>query len=56
MKIKLIRSACDANPKQRKIVAALGLRRLSQEKEVKDNAAMRGMIKLVPHLVVEVIS
>lgn len=55
MKIKLVRSWIGATPKQRKILAALGLRKVNQVKEVKDNAAMRGMIGLVPHMV-EVIS
>ena len=55
MKIKLVRSQIGASPKQRKIVAALGLRRPGNTKEVKDNAAMRGMIAKIPHMV-EVIS
>ena len=54
MKIKMIRSRIGANPKQRKVLAALGLTRLNQVKEVKDNAAMRGMINMIPHLVIEV--
>lgn len=55
IKIKLVRSPIGSSPKQRKIVAALGLRKTYQVKEVKDNAAMRGMIAKVPHMV-EVIS
>ena len=55
MKIKLVRSCIGASPKQRKIVAALGLRKLGQIKEVKDNSAMRGMVAQIPHMV-EVIS
>lgn len=55
MKIKLVRSKFGCSPKQRAVVAALGLRKIHQVKEVKDNAAMRGMIDQVPHMV-EVIS
>jgi large subunit ribosomal protein L30 len=55
MKIRLVRSKIGANPKQRKLVDALGLRRINQVKEVKDNAATRGMINLIPHMI-EVIS
>ena len=55
IKIKLVRSQIGASPKQRKTLAALGLRKLGQTKEVKDNAAMRGMIAAIPHMV-EVVS
>lgn len=55
MKIKLVRSYIGCSPKQRKVLAALGLKKIGQEKEVKDNDAMRGMVSKVPHMV-EVIS
>jgi large subunit ribosomal protein L30 len=55
MKIKLVRSKIGASPKQRKLVAALGLHKIHQVKEVKDNAATRGIINLIPHMI-EVIS
>jgi large subunit ribosomal protein L30 len=55
MKIRLVRSKIGASPKQRKLVDALGLHRVNQVKEVKDNAATRGMINLIPHMI-EVIS
>lgn len=55
IKIKLTRSWIGCSPKQRKVLAALGLKKVGQVKEVKDNAAMRGMVAKIPHLV-EVIS
>jgi large subunit ribosomal protein L30 len=51
MKIKLVRSKIGASPKQRKLVDALGLHRINQVKEVKDNAATRGIINLIPHMI-----
>jgi large subunit ribosomal protein L30 len=51
IKVKRIRSIIGCNPKQRKVIAALGLRRMHMVKEFKDNAAVRGMIAKVPHMV-----
>ncbi len=51
IKIKLIRSVIGCQPKQRKIVAALGLRKLYMVKEHKDTPAIRGMIARIPHMV-----
>jgi len=51
IKVKRIRSIIGCNPKQRKVIAALGLRRMYMVKEFKDNAAVRGMIAKVPHMV-----
>ena len=53
MKIKVmrIRSTIGCNPKQRQVIAALGLRRMHTVKEFEDNAAVRGMIAKVPHMV-----
>ncbi len=55
LKVKLIRSKIGCNPKQRAVLAALGLRKIHMVKEVQDNAAMRGMLSKVEHMV-EVIS
>ena len=55
IKIKLVRSCIGCTPRQRRVVAALGLRKPGNVKEVKDNAAIRGMIAAVPHMI-EVIS
>jgi large subunit ribosomal protein L30 len=50
LKVRLIRSSIRSTPKQRKILAALGLRRMHQEKELKDDASARGMIAHVRHM------
>lgn len=51
LKIKLTRSVIGTNPKQRKTVEALGLRKREQVVEKPDNAQIRGMIEVVKHLV-----
>lgn len=51
IKVKRIRSCIGCNPGQRKVIAALGLRRMHMVKEFKDNAAVRGMIAKVRHMV-----
>jgi large subunit ribosomal protein L30 len=50
LRVKLVRSPSGRLPKHRKTVAALGLRRLNQVVEVKDNPAMRGMLNQVAFL------
>ncbi len=55
MKIKLVRSWIGCTPKQRRILAALGLRKIRMVKEFKDSPAIRGMVAKIPHLV-EVVS
>lgn len=51
IKVKLIRSTIGCSPKQRAVIAALGLRKIHMVKEFKDNAAVRGMIARVRHMV-----
>lgn len=51
VKITLIKSTIGASPKQRKIVEALGLRKLQQSKEQPDNPQIRGAVERVKHLV-----
>ena len=51
LKITLIKSPIGSIPKQRQTVAALGLRKIRQEKLHQDNSAIRGMIQKVNHLV-----
>lgn len=51
IKVKLVRSRIGCTPYQRKVLDALGLRRREMVKTFKDNAAVRGMIASVPHLV-----
>jgi large subunit ribosomal protein L30 len=50
IKVRLIRSAIRSTPKQRLVLAALGLRRMHQEKELRDDASARGMIARVRHM------
>ncbi len=51
LKITLVKSTISAIPKHRKTVEALGLRKLNKSVEMPDNAAVRGMIDQVKHLV-----
>lgn len=55
IKVKLVRSWIGCAPKQRKILAALGLKKIHMVKEYKDTPAIRGMVAKVPHMV-EVVS
>jgi large subunit ribosomal protein L30 len=50
MTITLVRSLIGCTPKQRKVLAALGLSRVHKRKEYKDSPAVRGMIAKVPHM------
>ncbi len=51
IKVKLVRSKIGCNPNQRATLAALGLRRIGMEKTFTEDAAIRGMINKVKHLV-----
>jgi ribosomal protein L30 len=51
LKITLVKSPIGAVPKHRATVQALGLRKLNKTVEMPDNAAVRGMIWHVKHLV-----
>lgn len=51
LKITLVKSTIGAIPKHKKTVQALGLRKLHKTVETPDNAAVRGMIAQVKHLV-----
>ncbi len=51
IKITLVKSTIGAIPKHKKTVEALGLRKLNKTVEMPDNAATRGMIAQVSHLV-----
>ncbi|MCR5546269.1 MAG: 50S ribosomal protein L30 [Lachnospiraceae bacterium] len=51
LKITLVKSTIGAVPKNKKTVEALGLKKINQEVEMPDNAAVRGMIQRVRHLV-----
>jgi large subunit ribosomal protein L30 len=51
IQLKWIRSAICAPVKQKLVVKGLGFTRLNQVIERPDNAAIRGMVAKVPHLV-----
>lgn len=51
LKITLVKSTIGAIPKHKATVKALGLRKLNKTVEMPDNAAIRGMIDHVKHLV-----
>ncbi|MBQ2801548.1 MAG: 50S ribosomal protein L30 [Lachnospiraceae bacterium] len=51
LKITLVKSTIGAIPKHKATVAALGLKKLNKTVEMPDNAAVRGMIQQVRHLV-----
>jgi large subunit ribosomal protein L30 len=51
IQLKWVRSAICAPVKQKLVVKGLGFTRLNQVIERPDNAAIRGMVAKVPHLV-----
>ena len=51
LKVTLVKSTIGAVPKHKKPVEALGLKKLNKTVVLPDNAATRGMIKQVQHLV-----
>ena len=51
LEITLTRSLIGRSQDQRETVKALGLRKVNQKVEKQDNAATRGMINKVSHLV-----
>ncbi len=51
LKITYVKSGIGRNPKQNKTLEALGLKKLNKSVIKQDNAATRGMINVVSHLV-----
>jgi large subunit ribosomal protein L30 len=51
IKITLTKSIIGAQPRQRKTIEALGLRKMHQTVELEDTPATRGAIMKVAHLV-----
>ena len=51
LKITLVKSTIGAIPKHKETVEALGLKKLNKTVELPDNAATRGMVAQVKHLV-----
>lgn len=50
-KIKLVKSPIGSKPAHRKTIEALGLKKMGQVVEKKDNPQMRGMANHVCHLI-----
>lgn len=50
LKITLVKSTIGAIPKHRKIAASMGLRKMHHSVILPDNAATRGQIKEISHL------
>ena len=50
IKVTLTKSTIGASPKQKTVVEALGLKKMHQTVELEDNAATRGNINKVSHL------
>ena len=50
LRIKLVRSIIGRPENQRKVVAALGLKKLNSTVEQEDIASIRGMVSKVSHL------
>jgi large subunit ribosomal protein L30 len=54
VKVTLVRSTIGAVPKNKKIIESMGLRKLGHSKELPDNDATRGQVRLVaPYVKVE---
>ncbi len=51
LKVTLVKSTIGAVPKHKRTVEALGLKKLNKTVILPDNAATRGMVKQVEHLV-----
>jgi large subunit ribosomal protein L30 len=51
IRIRLKRSVIGSLPKQRATVRSLGLRKIGSVSEQEDNPVIRGMIRVVSHLV-----
>lgn len=51
IKVTLTRSTIGASPKQRKVVEALGLKKMHQTVELVDSPVTRGAVEKVAHLV-----
>ena len=51
LKVTLVKSTIGAVPKHKKTVEALGLKKLNQTVVLPDNAATKGMVQQVRHLV-----
>lgn len=50
IKVTLVKSTISSTPYQKKVVEALGLRKIRQSVELEDSPAVRGSVAKVPHL------
>ena len=51
LRVTLVKSPIGAVPKNKKTVEAMGLRKVNHSVELPDNAAVRGQLRMVAHLV-----
>jgi len=51
IRVRLVRSPVGRQPKQRRTVLALGLRKVGSVNEIEATDAVRGMVNAVSHLV-----
>lgn len=51
IRVKQVKSVIGYNRKQREVLRGMGIRRMNHTVELPDNAATRGMIAKIPHLV-----
>ena len=51
IKVELVKSTIGSSPYQKKVVEALGLKKLHSVVELEDNAQTRGAVNKVSHLV-----
>ena len=51
IRVRLVRSTIRCLPKQRATVRSLGLRKIGSSNELEDTPAIKGMIRVVSHLV-----
>ena len=51
LKVTLVKSPIAQVPKNKKTVEALGFKKINQVREFEDNAAVRGMLRQVAHMV-----
>ncbi len=51
LRVTLVKSPIGAVPKNKKTVEALGLRKVNKTVELPDNDSVRGMLRMVAHLV-----
>ena len=51
VKVTLIKSTIACLPKQKAVIAALGLRKINHSKIFTDNATLHGQLALVSHMV-----